>query len=81
MLSKIFKIGNSLAVSLPSESIQAIGLQEGSEISLIVDVKQGRIVIEPVPFQLTDVDVDIAFAQQLDAFIVEYRPALKELAR
>jgi len=79
MLRKIFKTGNSLVISLPRESIQAIGLQEGSEISLTVDEKQGKIVIEPVPTELTS--IDIVFAQQLDAFIAEYRPALEELAK
>jgi len=79
MMRKIFKTGNSLVVSLPRESIQAIGLQEGSEISLTVDEKQGQIVIEPVSTELTS--IDIVFAQQLDAFIAEYRPALEELAK
>lgn len=79
MIRKIFKTGNSLVISLPRESIQTIGLQEGSEISLTVDEKQGKIVIEPVSTELTS--IDIVFAQQLDAFIAEYRPALEELAK
>ena len=79
MVRKIFKTGNSLVVSLPRESIQMIGLHEGSEISLVVDEKQGQIVIEPVSTQLTGVDVK--FAQQIDAFINEYRPALEALAQ
>lgn len=79
MLRKIFKTGNSLVVSLPRESIQTIGLHEGSEISLVVDEKQGQIVIEPVSKQLAG--VDIQFAQQIDAFINEYRPALEALAK
>jgi len=79
MLRKIFKTGNSLVVSLPRESLQTIGLHEGSEISLLVDEKKGQIVIEPVSTELTS--IDIVFAQQLDAFIAEYRPALEELAK
>lgn len=79
MVRKIFKTGNSLVLSLPRESIQAIGLQEGSEISLMVDEEQKQIVIEPISSDLAD--VDIIFAQQLDAFIAEYRPALEELAK
>ena len=79
MLRKIFKTGNSLVVSLPRESIQTIGLHEGSEISLVVDEKQGQIVIEPVSKQLAG--VDIQFAQQINAFINEYRPALEALAK
>ena len=79
MIRKIFKTGNSLVVSLPRESIQMIGLQEGSEISLVVDEKQGHIMIEPVFAQIAGVDAE--FAQQIDAFITEYRPALEELAK
>ena len=79
MLRKIFKTGNSMVVSLPRESIQMIGLHEGSEVSLVVDEKQGQIVIKPVSTQLTGVDAK--FAQQIDAFINEYRPALEALAK
>ena len=79
MLRKIFKTGNSLVISLPREKIQMIGLHEGSEISLVVDEEEGQIVIEPASPQLAGVNV--AFAQQLDAFIAEYRPALDALGK
>lgn len=79
MVRKIFKTGNSLVVSLPKKSIELIGLQEGSEISLIVDESQGRIVIEPVKPSLTGIDAE--FAQQLNDFIEQYRSALEALAK
>ncbi len=79
MLRKIFRTGNSLVVSLPRETIQTIGLQEGSEITLTVDKKQGWIIIEPVVPQIAGVDAE--FAQQLNEFIAEYSPALKALAK
>lgn len=79
MVRKIFKTGNSLVVSLPKESIELLGLQEGSEISLFVDESQGRIVIEPAKPQLAGIDAE--FAQQLNDFIEQYRPALEALAK
>jgi antitoxin component of MazEF toxin-antitoxin module len=45
MVRKVFKAGNSLVVSLPRESIQALGLQEGSEVSVEVVPDQQEIVI------------------------------------
>jgi putative addiction module antidote len=79
MVRKIFKTGNSLVISLPKESIQLLGLQEGSEVSVAVDQEQGRIVIEPAATQLADIDEN--FAQQLEDFIEQYRPALEALAK
>ena len=79
MVRKIFKTGNSLVISLPKESIQRLGLQEGSEVVVAVDEKEGRIVIEPASATLADIDE--TFAQQLDDFIEQYRPALEALAK
>lgn len=79
MVRKIFKTGNSLVISLPKESIQLLGLHEGSEVSVAVDQKEGRIVIEPAASTLADIDE--TFAQQLDDFIEQYRPALEALAK
>ena len=79
MVRKIFKTGNSLVISLPRESLQRLGLQEGSEVNVIVDEDNGRIVIEPLRPPLADIDA--TFAQQLDDFIETYRPALEALAK
>jgi putative addiction module antidote len=79
MVRKIFRTGNSLVVSIPKESLQTIGLQEGSEISVHVDPVQNRIVIEPVEPNIPGVNAD--FAQQLDDFIEQYQAALEALAK
>lgn len=78
MVRKIFKTGNSFVISLPRESLQLLGLQEGSEVNVAVDQNEGRIIIERAQPLLTDIDV--AFAQQLNDFIEQYRPALEALA-
>ena len=77
MVRKIFKTGNSLVISLPKESIQTLGLREGSEVNLTVDKDAGIVIIKPVkPLAV----IDKVFAQQLNDFIEQYRPALETLA-
>ena len=79
MVRKIFKTGNSFVISLPRESLQILGLQEGSEVNVAVDQDEGRIIIERAQPNLADIDP--TFAQQLNDFIEQYRPALEALAK
>jgi putative addiction module antidote len=79
MVRKVFRAGNSLVVSLPKESIQLLGLQEGSEVSVELMPEQKEIIIKPVEMPLAEIDE--TFAQQVAEFIEQYRPALEALAR
>lgn len=79
MVRKIFKTGNSFVISLPRESLQQLGLQEGSEVNVAIDQEEGRIIIERAQTPLADIDPN--FAQQLNDFIDNYRPALEALAK
>lgn len=79
MVRKIFKTGNSLVISLPKESIQSLGLQEGSEVEVAIDKDENTIIIRPVKQLLAEIDE--SFAQQLNDFIEQYRPALEALAK
>jgi antitoxin component of MazEF toxin-antitoxin module len=79
MIRKVFQTGDSLAVSLPRESIELLGLHEGSELNIAVDADKGRIILSPLTLPI--IDVDAAFARQLAEFIEQYRPALAALAR
>ncbi|KAA3656228.1 MAG: AbrB/MazE/SpoVT family DNA-binding domain-containing protein [Chloroflexi bacterium] len=79
MVRKIFKTGNSFVVSLPRESLQQLGLQEGSEVNVVVDQDKGQITIERAHPQL--IEIDATFAQHLNEFIEQYRPALEALAK
>jgi putative addiction module antidote len=79
MIRKIFKTGNSLVISLPQESLESLGLGEGSEVNITVLQTEGCIIIEPVSPQLAGIDV--VFAQQLNDFIEQYRPAIEALAK
>ena len=79
MVRKIFKTGNSLVISLPKDSIEQLGLQEGSEVSVTLEAEEGRLIIEPNRPAIADIDP--TFAKQLDDFIEQYRPALEALAK
>jgi putative addiction module antidote len=78
MVRKVFKSGNSFVIFLPRESLQQLGLQEGSEVTVAVDQEEGLIIIERIQ-PLVEIDAD--FAQQLNDFIENYRPALEALAK
>lgn len=79
MIGKVFKTGDSLAVSLPGEAIELLELREGSELNVAVDADKGRIILSPLTLPTTDIDA--TFARQLAEFIEQYRPALEALAR
>lgn len=79
MVRKLFKTGNSLVVSLPRESIELLGLHEGSELDVAIDIDQRRIVLSPAEPPVAGIDAE--FARQLDEFIDRYRPALEALAK
>ena len=79
MIRKIFKSGNSYVVSLPRESLNLLGLQDGSEVDVAVDEEQAQIIIKKSP--AFAVRIDPEFAKQVDEFIEKYRPALEALAK
>ena len=79
MVRKLFKTGNSLVVSLPKETDELLGLREGSEMTIVVDADERRIILAPVKPDVANIDAE--FARQLDDFIERYRPALEALAR
>ena len=79
MARKVFRAGNSLVVSIPTDAIELLGLGEGSEVVVEVDRDEGRILIYPSEIELQGVDKE--FARQVEEFIEAYRPALEELAR
>jgi putative addiction module antidote len=75
---KIFKTGNSLAVTLPPDLIHNLGLREGSFVTVEPDPERGGILIAPATIDVSSVDA--AFAERVNGFIERYRPALERLA-
>lgn len=71
---KIRKVGNSLGVTLPTETARALNVREGDPLYLT----QGA----DGAFRITPYDPDFADAMQAaESFMARYRNALRELAK
>jgi putative addiction module antidote len=80
MLRKVFKTGNSLVVSLPKEILEALGVSDGSDVSVELDRPNEQILIRPSRMPIA-AGLDEEFARQVSEFIEQYRPALDALAK
>jgi antitoxin component of MazEF toxin-antitoxin module len=81
MISKAFKAGNSIVISLPREALDYLGIQEGTKVTVELDRERCQIVISPVDVPTAVAGVDEEFAYQVKEFIEKYRPALEALAK
>ena len=77
MLQKVIKVGNSLAVTMPSDFVRRSGLKSGAKI--LVETSMNTLTMT------TDINAETVltpeFVKSVKDFIRKYRPALKELAR
>ena len=73
---KIFRTGNSAAVSIPPEALEAVGLELGDEVTVTVDQEHARIILTPAALP----GVRPGFLDRVDRFVERYQPALKALA-
>jgi putative addiction module antidote len=80
MNRKVFKTGNSLVVSLPKDLLESLGMQDGTDVSVELDRKNRQILIRPDELTLAG-DLSQEFAQQVNEFIDQYRPALEALSK
>jgi SpoVT / AbrB like domain. len=81
MLRRLFKTGNSVVISLPKEMLDGLGVADGENVSIEFDRKQKRVIITPIEKPIAVAGIDEEFAHQVNEFIEQYRPALKELAK
>jgi len=81
MHRKVFSIGNSKGVSIPVDYLNKLELTTGADVDVILDEKHGTIVIEPVRKKKRVKGIDKEFVSQVNDFIEQYRPALRELAK
>ena len=81
MIQKIIKVENELYLPLPDEITQALQLKEGSEVTVSVDPDKNQILIQPLGQYQALEEINLEFAEQVTAFIGDYKPALDELAR
>lgn len=78
---KIFKTGNSVAVTIPKHYLEDLGLKEGAEVVVVHDEQEQSIQIYPKKKARVQSTVTPEFLKWLEDFNKEYGPALKELAK
>ena len=81
MVRKAFRTGNSLVISLPQESLEYLGIHEGTQVEVSLDRENRQVIVKPVEIPLSIAGVDEKFAHQVAEFIEQYRPALEKLAK
>ncbi|MPM91339.1 hypothetical protein SDC9_138467 [bioreactor metagenome] len=75
---KIFKAGNSCVISIPANMLKALGLKDGSHLTLEVNREQKSIILKPVVVKNSGMSIE--FARLVDKLMVEYDYALRRLA-
>lgn len=77
LTQKVYKNGNSVAVTIPKEYLDELKLRPGSAV--IVEKKDEGVLITPKAKKLA-LDVDSEFAQWVEEFANEHSDVLQELA-
>ncbi|MBI2011330.1 AbrB/MazE/SpoVT family DNA-binding domain-containing protein [Candidatus Daviesbacteria bacterium] len=75
---KLYKNGNSVAVTIPKELMKELNLRDGS---LVVVKKEGNeLVVTPQKKTLAP-GVDHKFTKMVDEFIEDHKDVLEELSK
>jgi len=69
MKSKIIRVGNSAAVTIPKKSLEEKSLQVGDEVEIEVKPLKKKPIVSP------------EFLDWVDQYIEKNRPSLEELAK
>ncbi len=77
---KVFKAGNSLVLSLPNDALDALGIKEGTQITIDLDRENKKIIVSPLSVP-NKPDISREYTEMVEEFIAEYEVALKELAK
>lgn len=77
LTQRLYKNGNSVAVTIPKEYLDELNLKPGT--SVVVKKEGDELVITSKDKHLAS-DVDYKFAKMVDEFINDHRDVLQELA-
>ncbi len=81
LTQKLYKNGNSVAVTIPKEYLKNLHLKDGSEVVVEQDPEAEVITISRKKSAKPATKLSPTFLKWLDSFNKEYGPALKELAK
>lgn len=77
LTQKLYRNGNSLAVTIPHQYLAELNLKAGSEV--LVEKTADEIKIKSKKTVLAS-DVDYKFMKMIDEFVTSHEDVLKELA-
>ena len=75
---RLYKNGNSVAVTVPKQFLKELNLKEGSTV--VVEKKGSKLYITPRKATLAK-GVNVKFMKMLDEFITDHEDVLKELSQ
>lgn len=78
LTQKLYRSGNSIAVTIPKEYLEALNLKEGG---LVEVVKRGQELVVTSKIKVAAAGVDPKFARMVDEFIIEHEDVLRELSQ
>lgn len=81
MKQKLYRNGNSVAVTIPKNYLQAMELNDSSEVVVDYDAQAQSIIITPEKKLTKQSTVTPKFLSWLESFNKQYAPAFKELAK
>lgn len=81
LTQKLYKNGNSVAVTIPKKYLEELKLKEGSEVVVYHDEADDIITITPKKKNKISSSISPKFLKWLESFNKEYGPALKALAK
>ena len=79
LTQKLYKNGNSVAVTIPKEYLNDLNLRDGSQVVVEKDPNTQTIIISKKTSRVQS-SITPKFLNWLESFNKQYGPALKELA-
>ena len=80
LTQKLYKNGNSVAVTIPKQHLEDLKLKEGSKVFIYHDEVENTLTIAPTRKRTLSPGITPEFKDWLESFNKEYGPALKALA-
>lgn len=75
---KIFRTGNSVAVTIPKQYLEDLNFHEGTQV--VVEKRGEELVLSSKKSKLAP-DVDAKFMKMVDEFMDEHEDVLQELSQ
>lgn len=81
MVQKVIKVGNSLAVTIPSDFAKELKLRPGEKINVDEDFETKTLTVQAINTDIKKGGLTPEFLKWLKNFNNKYKDVLKELAK